>query len=353
MAADWRVCRHQVPRAQVRAGFPGGLSGAFPAAGFSAYLAGMRRAPILIAGPTGSGKSALALALAECLDGTIINADSQQVYAEWRILTARPTPAEEAAVPHLLYGHVRMAEPYSVGRWLAEVSAFLEDRGKRNTGRRAIITGGTGLYFRALTEGLAPIPAIPPAIRDAGEALLAEEGLAALVADLLARDPETSAAIDLSNPRRVLRAWEVLEATGIGLEEWKARTPPPLLPPDAAVRIALTPPREWLDPRLDRRFERMIAEGALAEVARIMALDVPPAAPGLRATGAPELAAHLAGEISLEEATARAKTETRRYAKRQLTWIRNQMAGWEKLDPSDPEILAKAMALVEGRGVDG
>lgn len=313
----------------------------------------MKRAPILIAGPTGSGKSALAIALAKRLDGTIINADSQQVYAEWRILTARPTPAEEAAVPHLLYGHVGVTETYSVGRWLAEIAAILGDQGRCEAGKRAIITGGTGLYFRALTEGLAPIPATPPAIRDAGEAMLAEKGLAALVGDLRVRDPETAAAIDLSNPRRVLRAWEVLEATGIGLEEWKARTPPPLLSPDAAVRIALTPPREWLYPRLDRRFDRMIAEGALAEVARIMALDVPPAAPGLRATGAPELAAHLAGEISLEEATAKAKTETRRYAKRQLTWIRNQMAGWLKLDPSDPEVLAQAMALIERRDVDG
>lgn len=307
----------------------------------------MNATPILIAGPTGSGKSALAIALAERFDGVIINADSQQVYAEWRVLTARPSPTEEAAAPHLLYGHVSVLEAYSVGRWIGEITAILGDRAGRSAPdtRRPIIIGGTGLYFRALTEGLAPIPAVPPKIRSAGEALMEEKGLAGFAADLAARDPETSAAIDLVNPRRVLRAWEVLEATGIGLSAWKARTPPPLVPLESAVAIALAPPRAWLYPRLNMRFDRMIKNGALDEVAKVMALGGSSSLPGMRATGARLLASSLAGEMPLEEAIQSAKTETRRYAKRQLTWIRNQMKAWTRLDPAEPEFIEQAVDL--------
>lgn len=307
----------------------------------------MNPTPILIAGPTGSGKSALAMALATQLDGVIINADSQQVYAEWRVLTARPTPAEEAEIPHLLYGHVSIAEAYSVGRWLGEVTATLASCGAGpKHPRRAIITGGTGLYFRALTQGLAAIPPVPPEIRAAGEARLAEAGPDALIAELTARDPETIATLDLANPRRVLRAWEVLEASGTGLAAWKAQTPPPLLPLEAAHAIALAPEREWLYPRLDRRFDQMIEQGALDEVAEVMALALPSSLPGTRATGAPELAACLAGKLSRDEAVAKAKMETRRYAKRQLTWIRNQMKGWAVLDPADASLANQALSLI-------
>lgn len=309
----------------------------------------MNATPILIAGPTGSGKSALAMALARQFDGVIINADSQQVYAEWRVLTARPSASDEASVPHLLFGHVSVAEIYSVGRWIREVGAILEPATRSAPAdRRPIIIGGTGLYFRALTEGLAPIPAVPPEIRAAGEALIAREGLAQFAARLAARDPASAAALDLGNPRRVLRAWEVLEATGTGLAAWKAQTPPPLLPLEAAHAIALRPAREWLYPRLDRRFDQMIEQGALDEVAQVMALGLPSSLPGRRATGAPELAACLAGELSRDEAIAKAKMETRRYAKRQLTWIRNQMKGWTMLDPADATLTTQALALVGG-----
>ena len=289
--------------------------------------------PILIAGPTASGKSALAMALALATGGVVVNADSQQVYARWRILTARPSAEEEAAVPHRLYGHVGPAEAYSVGRWLDEVRGVLAEAG--TAGLRPILVGGTGLYFKALTEGLAPIPEIAPEVRAAGEAALQRQGLARFAAALARRDPGTAARLDLGNPRRVLRAWEVLEATGTGMAEWHARTPPPLVPLGGAVAVAIDPPRAWLHARCDARLDAMLAEGALDEVARVMALGLPPGAPAMKAVGAAELAAHLAGELSLDEAVARAKAATRRYAKRQLTWIRNRMAGWPRLHGPD------------------
>ena len=298
--------------------------------------------PVLIAGPTASGKSALAGALARRLGGVIVNADSQQVYREWRVLTARPSAEDESALPHRLYGHVGVAEPYSVGRWLDEVRAVLAGDAL------PVIVGGTGLYFMALTGGLARIPEVPPAIRAAGEAELARAGLADFAGRLAARDPETALALDLSNPRRVLRAWEVLEATGKGLAAWKALTPPPLLPLGACTAIALDPPRPWLHARCNARLDAMLAGGALDEVRAVTALGIPPDAPGLKAVGAAELAAHLRGEITLADAAAMAKTATRRYAKRQLTWLRNQMSGWNRLDPSRPGSAERACALVAG-----
>ena len=297
-------------------------------------------APVLIAGPTASGKSALAMALARAVGGAVVNADSQQVYAEWRVLTARPPEEDEAAVPHRLYGHVNVAEAYSVGRWLEELREVLADC--RALGLRPIVVGGTGLYFRALTQGLAPIPDIPPEVRAAGEAALERSGLARFAADLARRDPDTAATLDLANPRRVLRAREVLEATGTGLAEWKTRTPSPLVPLERAVAVALDPPRERLYARCDARLDAMLANGALDEVSRVICLGLPRSAPAMKAVGAAELAAHLAGELTLDEAVARAKTETRRYAKRQLTWIRNQMMGWPALDRPDPDaVLAR------------
>jgi tRNA dimethylallyltransferase len=211
-----------------------------------------------------------------------------------------------------------------------------------------IIVGGTGLYFKALTEGLAPIPEIPAELRARGEAELERLGLALFAARLAARDPATAAALDLRNPRRVLRAWEVLEATGAGLAEWKARTGPPLLPLADATAIVLDPPRAWLRRRCDARLDAMLAAGALDEVRHVLSLGLADGMPGLRAVGAAELARHLGGELTLAEAAARAKVETGRYAKRQVTWMRNQMAAWTALDPSMPGAAERSLALVAG-----
>ena len=305
--------------------------------------------PILIAGPTASGKSALALGLARRVGGAVINADSQQVYRDWRILSARPTPEDEALAPHFLYGHVALDAEYSVGAWLDDLAETLEQC--RARGLRPVITGGTGLYFKALTEGLAPIPPIPPAIRAGAEAELQRLGLARLAARLAERDPDTAATLDRANPARLLRAWEVLESTGTGLAEWRRATAPPLLPLDRTVALALTPPRPWLHARCDARFDAMLEQGVLGEAARVMALGLDPSLPGMKAVGAPELMAHLAGELSLDQAVTRAKTATRRYAKRQLTWGRNQMFHWQVLAGHNAaENLAIATELTENAG---
>ncbi|GMG81281.1 tRNA (adenosine(37)-N6)-dimethylallyltransferase MiaA [Paralimibaculum aggregatum] len=287
---------------------------------------------MLVAGPTASGKSALALALAERCGGVVVNADSQQIYDAWRVLSARPTPAEEARAPHRLYGHVGLETSFSVGAWLRDLAPVLA--AARAAGQRPVIVGGTGLYFKALTEGIAPIPEVPPEVRAAAEARLERLGLAGFAAELAARDPETAATLDRENPMRVLRASEVLDHTGTGLAEWRRRTAPPLLPLAACTAAALAPPRDWLYARCEARFEAMLAAGALEEVRRVQALGLPAAAPGLKAVGAPELMAHLSGALTLEEAAGAAKTATRRYAKRQLTWVRNQMAAWRRIEAS-------------------
>ena len=284
--------------------------------------------PLLIAGPTASGKSDHALAEA-AKGGVIINADASQVYDGWRILTARPSAGEEAQAPHRLYGHVPPATRYSVGAWLRDLAPVLEDVAAQ--GLRPIIVGGTGLYFKALTEGLAEIPEPPEAIRAAVDARLKAEGLEALVADLAARDPATAEIADLQNPMRVTRALEVLEATGKGLAAWRAETPPPLIAD--AEKVLIAPERETLYARCDLRFDRMIEAGALAEARAIAALNLDPSLPAMRAVGAPELLAHLRGEITLDEATAAARQATRNYAKRQMTWMRNQMKDWPRIDP--------------------
>jgi len=305
--------------------------------------------PILIAGPTASGKSALALGLARRFGGAVINADSQQVYRDWRILSARPTPGDERQAPHFLYGHLALDAEYSAGAWLRDLAGVLEQCRARDL--RPIITGGTGLYFKALTEGLAPIPPTPPEIRAHTETELQRLGLARLYAALATRDPETAAALDQANPARVRRAWEVLETTGTGLAEWRRATAAPLLPLDQTVALALTPPRAWLQARCDARFDAMLEQGVLDEVADVMALGLDPAPPGMKALGAPELIAHLAGELSIDAAAARAKTATRRYAKRQLTWARNQMFHWQVLSGHNgAENLAIATELTENAG---
>jgi tRNA dimethylallyltransferase len=275
-----------------------------------------REAPVLIAGPTASGKSALAMELAARDGRVVVNADALQVYDCWRVLSARPTGADEAALPHALYGHVGVMEAYSVGHWLREVAGLLD--------RPVVIVGGTGLYFMALTEGLAEVPAVPAQVRAAGDALRRGD-FAAMVAGL---DPATAARIDLANPARVQRAWEVLTATGRGLAAWQAATAPPLV--TGAEALVLRPGVEWLNARIDARFDAMMAAGAMEEV-RAMLPDWAPARPSARAIGAPELVAHLRGEISQDAAIAAAKLASRQYAKRQRTWMRNRMKDWRGL----------------------
>jgi len=305
--------------------------------------------PILIAGPTASGKSALAITLAQRFGGAVINADSQQVYSGWRILTARPSAQEESLAPHHLYGHVAPDAEYSVGAWLSDVAQALRDCAA--SGLVPIITGGTGLYFRALTQGLAPIPPIPPETRAAAEAALERLGLASFAAALEARDPETAETLDRSNPARLLRAWEVLEATDTGLASWHRETPAPLLPLEAVRAFALAPDRDWLYARCEARFDAMVAEGVLDEARIMRRLSLDPGLPAMKAVGAPELFAHLNGEITLAEAIINAKTATRRYAKRQLTWARNQMFQWRRLDSHNPaENLAIATQIIENPG---
>ncbi len=276
--------------------------------------------PVLIAGPTASGKSALALRIAAAGGGVIVNADALQVFDGWRILTARPGAADLAAAPHRLYGHVPFDAPYSTGDWLREVAPLL--RG----GARPVIVGGTGLYFTALTEGLAEIPPTPPAIRRAADALPLDRLLAEL-------DPETRAGLDRRNRARVQRAWEVARATGHPILHWQRRTPPALLPLANATALVLEADRDWLNDRISRRFDQMLAQGALDE-ARAMLDRWSPAHLSSRAIGAAELVAHLRGEMTLEEARAAAITGSRQYAKRQRTWFRARMRDWQVIPVS-------------------
>ncbi|ANT59263.1 tRNA dimethylallyltransferase [Salipiger sp. CCB-MM3] len=278
--------------------------------------------PVLIAGPTASGKSALALEIAETAGGVVINADAIQVFDDWRVLTARPPAEDEARAPHLLYGHVPGSRAYSVGDWLRDLQPLL-------AGARPIIVGGTGLYFSALTEGLAAIPETPPEIRARAMARLEAGELAAMVAEL---DPETRARIDTCNPMRVQRAWEVLSATGRGIAAWQAETPPPLLPLAQAQPIVFDAPKEWLNDRIARRFTLMVEGGALDE-ARANLASWRPDLPSAKAIGAAELIAHLRGEMSLEDACERATILTRQFAKRQRTWFRARMKSWPAYSP--------------------
>ncbi|SMX28093.1 tRNA dimethylallyltransferase [Pelagimonas phthalicica] len=281
--------------------------------------------PVLIAGPTASGKSALALEIAETQGGVIVNADAIQVFDDWRILTARPPAEDEARAKHLLYGHIPGHQDYSVGHWLREITPLL------NSPERLIIVGGTGLYFTALTQGLADIPPTPAQVRAECEAQLSSQGLASLIADL---DPASRDRIDLQNPARVSRAWEVLRSTGRGIADWQDNTPPPLLPLDQTFPILFDAPKDWLTPRIERRFDLMIAQGALNE-ARANLDTWHPKLPSAKAIGATELIAHLRGEISLEEACTRATILTRQFAKRQRTWFNARMKSWTKVSPQD------------------
>lgn len=287
--------------------------------------------PILIAGPTAGGKSALALALAEKHHGCIINADSMQVYDVLRELTARPSAEEEARAPHRLYGHVPPAAPYSVGQWQAE--AMVEIEAAQARGEVPIITGGTGLYFKSLTEGLVEIPDIDEATRSTWRARLADEGSAALHAELAAVDAPLAERLAPNDQQRILRGLEVYHATGTPLSEWQKVKPS--APLGAAHKILLMPAREWLYARCNARFEQMLAGAAKDEVAHLWALNLPPDMPVMKALGVAEIIALMGGEMDEENAIQAAQQATRRYAKRQMTWFRNQMRDWQAFTEQD------------------
>ncbi|MGH1452982.1 MAG: tRNA (adenosine(37)-N6)-dimethylallyltransferase MiaA [Paracoccaceae bacterium] len=278
--------------------------------------------PVLIAGPTASGKSALAARIVDAQGGVIVNADAIQVFDNWRVLTARPSLADETALPHALYGHVPYDGDYSVGHWLRDVSALM-------TGPRPVIVGGTGLYFTALTQGLADIPATPPDIRALADARIRAEGHSALLPEI---DATTLARIDTANPMRVQRAWEVQKTTNRGLAAWQDDTPPPILPLDKTQHFVLDAPKDWLSPRINARFDQMLEQGALEE-ARANLPHWNPALLSSKAIGGPELIAHLKGEISLNTARDTATIATRQFAKRQRTWFRARMKQWAVVDP--------------------
>jgi tRNA dimethylallyltransferase len=296
----------------------------------------------LIAGPTASGKSGLALALAEATGAEIVNADSMQVYADLRVLTARPGPDELARAPHRLDGVADGAEAWSVGRWLRAATQVLAEIAAR--GRLAIVVGGTGLYFRALTRGLADIPPVPEESRAAAEAEYHAEGEGAFRMRLAVLDPAAAARIAPGDRQRLVRAMAVARATGRALSDWQAGGETPAL--DNWRGLVLDPPRAALYARCDARLAAMVEEGALDEVAALMTRGLDPALPVMKALGVPEFAGHLRGEASLEEALAAARQATRRYAKRQTTWFRNQTADWPRLTPPDP---TAALALLEAR----
>lgn len=284
----------------------------------------------LIAGPTASGKSARALELARETDAVIVNADSMQVYAVLSVLTARPSPEELAVAPHRLYGHVHPGRGYSTGDWLRDVAALAESE---NLDQRPVIfVGGTGLYFRALTEGLSPMPKVPEAIRTQWRNRLAVEGAESLHRLLKEKDPISAARIPPSDGQRIVRALEVMEASGKPISRWQAERPQPLVETAAARKIVLEPGRTELAQRIDERFDRMLKLGGLEEVKALLRLDLPPSMPAMKAIGVRELSAALSGQISFEEAAARAKAATRQYAKRQMTWFRHQIGpDWQRL----------------------
>jgi tRNA dimethylallyltransferase len=292
-------------------------------------------APILIAGPTASGKSALALAIAEHVGGVIINADSMQVYRELRILSARPTVEVEARVPHALYGFAPAAEAYSAGRFAQDGAAAVAKA--RSEGRRPIIVGGTGLYFKALLDGLSPVPRIEPAIRAHWRGQVERRGAVELHHELAIRDPVMAARLAPSDTQRIVRALEVLEGTGLSLAEWQKRRDPPVIDEAKAVRLRLDIDRARLQTRAEARFDEMVRAGAIEEARAIGDLGLDPGLPAMRAIGLRPLLSMLKGELSLGEAVAAAKLETRQYIKRQETWLRGHMISWRCISEKDME----------------
>lgn len=293
-------------------------------------LPGINKA-VLIAGPTASGKSALALELAQKAGGAVINTDSMQVYRDLRVLTARPSLAEEAAVPHRLYGCVDAAVNYSAGHYVRDAKEVLDE--VRRGGGLPIFIGGTGLYFKALTRGLSAVPPVPDEVREAVRLRLDRDGVEALHAELARRDAAAAARLNVRDRTRIARALEVIEATGRPLAEWHADTTPPLLPEGSYRALFIAPEREALYARIDARFDAMLADGALEEVARLAARGLDPLLPAMKAHGVPALIRHLRGEITREEAAMIGKADTRHYAKRQFTWFRHQLPEFDWLTP--------------------
>lgn len=288
--------------------------------------------PLLIAGPTASGKTALALRLAEAIGGEIVGADALQLYRDLRALSARPPPEEAARVPHHLFGMADAAEAWSVGRWLAAAEPVLADIAGR--GRTAIVVGGTGLYFRALTQGLVQLPAVPAEVRREAQDRFDRIGEAAFRTELRAIDPASETRIAPGDRQRLTRALEVHAATGRSLSDWQAASTPPIARDYRAV--VLEPPRAALYARCDARFQMMLDAGALEEVRALLGRGLDPALPAMKAVGVRELGAHLRGEIGLAEAVALAQQQTRRYAKRQLTWFRHQTPDWPRITAVEP-----------------
>lgn len=304
---------------------------------------------VLIAGPTASGKSALALELALATGGIVINADSMQVYRDLRIITARPTAADEARVPHRLYGHVDAAVNFSAGAWVSDAAKALDEA--RAQGRLPIFIGGTGLYFKALTAGLSVVPPIPAEVRDDVRARLERNGVEALHAELARRDPAAAERLNLRDRTRIARALEVIEATGRSLLDWHREGQPPLLPKGSFRAVFLAPERDELYARIDTRFDAMLGAGALMEVERLAARHLDPLLPAMKAHGVPALTRHLRGELSLEEAASIGRADTRHYAKRQFTWFRHQLPEFEWVRPEEAKGWLAAVAKA-GRASD-
>jgi len=291
---------------------------------------------ILIAGPTASGKSSAALKLAQACNGAIINADSMQVYDELRILSARPPASDEALVPHYLYGTVPASTAYSTGMWVEQVADVLET--VWHQGRTPIIVGGTGLYFYALENGLSPVPDIAVEVREKWRQKLVDEGVAALYQDLKLTDEIMAERLKPGDSQRIVRALEVKEATGISLSEWHRReNSTPVLAGEGIVRVVISPEREEIYRRCDQRLDWMVENGGLDEVRNLLALKLDCRLPAMKALGVAQLGRFVEGEVSLEEALVRAKTDTRRYAKRQLTWIKRNMIAWKHINEQQSE----------------
>jgi tRNA dimethylallyltransferase len=286
---------------------------------------------VLIAGPTASGKSALALELAQKAGGIVVNTDSMQVYRDLRIITARPAPSEEARAPHRLYGHVDASQNFSAGAWVADAAKVLAEARAQNL--LPIFIGGSGLYFKALTRGLSAVPPIPVEVRDSVRARLERDGVEALHAELVRRDPVSAERLKPRDRIRIARALEVIEATGRSLPDWHREGLPPLLPPGQFSALFLAPERDALYARIDARFEAMLATGALEEVERLATRNLDPLLPAMKAHGVPALIRHLKGEITLAEAAEIGRADTRHYAKRQFTWFRHQLSEFEWVKP--------------------
>jgi len=285
---------------------------------------------ILITGPTASGKSALAVELAKRHDGVVVNADSMQVYDTLRVLTARPSEGEMQGVPHHLYGHVPAGAAYSTGAWLRDVSALLPML--KAEGRLPVFVGGTGLYFKALTGGLSDMPGIPETLRQSLRARLLEEGPDGLYAELADADPATAASLNRQDGQRIVRALEVMKATGRSIADFQGQSGPVVIDAGEARKIVVLPDRAVLHQRINGRFEKMLQQGAEDEVRALLALDLPAEAPVMKAIGVSQIAAMLRGEMTRDEVLEKGAAATRQYAKRQMTWFRNQMDdSWERL----------------------